>query len=107
MVICACNFFLDQARRGTRIFSAAPRFIPADRDSTQRNHRCPRSNKRHFLLHNRAAGRGHTFLMAEISGHALTDLSGTPMLISLNLGTPVPLTWHSLLPGTLSLLGFQ
>ena len=30
------QIFLDQARRGTRIFSAAPRFIPADRG--QRKH---------------------------------------------------------------------
>ena len=30
-----------------------------------------------FSLHNRAAGRGHAFLMAEISRHALTDLRGT------------------------------
>ena len=42
--------------------------------STQRNHRCPRSNNAIFSLHNRAAAAAHTFLMAEISGHALTDL---------------------------------
>ena len=34
-------------------------------------------------------------------------LCGIPMLISLDLGTPLPLTWDSLYLGTPSLLGFQ
>ena len=44
--------------------------------SAQRNHRCPRSNKRHFFhctIARLAAAR--TFFTAEISRHALTDLN--------------------------------
>ena len=40
------------------------------------NHRCPRSNKRHFFHCTIARlAAAHTFLLAEISRHALTDLS--------------------------------
>ena len=40
------------------------------------NHRCPRSKKRHFFHCTIARlPAAHTFLMAEISRHALTDLS--------------------------------